>query len=953
MPVGFSPALKLFPNHVAMHPLGNRTPLPARGRYGTMGARSYAVSAEHSAMGQEHREMATPLLTTKLYIPPVRREWVPRPRLLARLNDGLDHKLTLISTPAGFGKTTLLSGWTRQSAFPVAWVSLDEGDNDPARFWAYVIAAVKKIHKGIGDSALAALQSPQLPQMEGLLNGLLNEIAQVSDPTVLVLDDFHVIADGAIHEGLTFLLDNVPPQMHLILSSRADPPWPLARLRARREMIELRTIDLRFTDDEAASFLNEAMKLDLSPGDIAALEERTEGWIVGLQMASLAMQAQLSTRGRREVSGFIKAFSGSHRFILDYLVEEVLDQQSPDVQEFLLKTSILERMTAPLCDAVTASDDSQTILAQLDQANLFVVPLDDERCWYRYHQLFADLLRSRLQQTQPDGIPALHRRASEWHESSGQIVEAVGHALLAGDVEWIERLIAGNALAVIYHGELATVARWLDALPEEVMRSRPRLGVAQAWVLAYAGQIDGIEALLGDAERALVGPGEHTEAPRLSPAEGRQIAGHIAAIRAYVAALRDDWSRATELAREALDLLPEEDLTVRGWTAALLGDVLRSQADFAAAAQAFAEAIALSRAAGNSYLEVDVLWEQALLHLAQGQLRNAMGTCEEALQVADQSTRQGGRQLPVTGYIYTLMSEVLCEWNDLETALRYGQEGLELCQRWGQADALTHGYYRLARVLHAAGKTDDALHAVQEARRMARGLGASYVITAGAHEARIRLAQGDVTAAARWVQESGLGVDDELRLETCIGHLALAKILLAQGRLDEALVLLVRLLRMVEAAGAMTPAIGILVLQALVLQAQGEGEQALVALERALTLAEPEGYVRVFIGEGAPMGKLLRQAAARGIKLDYVAKLLATLEGETDRQGITELIEPLTNREMEVLRLLATPLSTSEIAQELYVSVHTARSHIKSIYRKLEVHKRMEAIQRAKELELL
>jgi LuxR family maltose regulon positive regulatory protein len=903
-------------------------------------------------MRQEHREMATPLLTTKLYIPPVRPEWVPRPRLLARLNGGLHRKLTLISAPAGFGKTTVLREWAQQSACPVAWVSLDTGDNDPARFWAYVIAAVQTIHKGIGDSALGGLQSPRLPSIEGLLTGLLNEIAQVSDPTVLVLDDFHVIADRAVHDGLTFMLHNLPPQMHLILSSRADPPWPLGRLRARREMTELRTADLRFTDDEAASFLNEAMKLGLSPEDIAALEERTEGWIVGLQMASLAMQARLSTRGYTDVSGFIKAFSGSHRFILDYLVEEVLDQQPREVQEFLLKSSILKRMTAPLCNAVTGRDDSQTILAHLEGANLFLIPLDDERRWYRYHQLFADLLRSRLQQIQPDGIPALHRRASEWYERGGQIVEAVGHALLAGDIEWIERLVAGNALAVIYHGELATVARWLDALPDELMRSRSQLCVAQAWALAYAGQLDRIEPLLGDAERALASPGEHTEAPLLSTAEEQQIAGHIAAVRAYVAALGDDWPHAAELAREALDRLPEEDLTVRGWTAALLGDVLRSQGDFPGAAQAFAEATAISRAAGDSHLEVDVLWEQALLHLAQGQLHNAMGTCEEALQIANEYTRQGGRQLPVTGYIYTLMSEVLCEWNDLETALRYGQEGLELCQRWGQADALTHGYYRLARVLHAAGKTDDALHTVQEARRMARGLGASYVITAGAHEARIRLAQGDVTAAARWVQESGLRVDDELRLETCIGHLALAKILLAQGRLDEALGLLVRLLRMVEAIGAMTPAIGILVLQALVLQAQGEGEQALAALDRALTLAEPEGYVRVFVGEGAPMRKLLRQAAARGIKLDYVAKLLAALEEETDQRGTTDLIEPLTDREMEVLQLLTTPLSTQEIAQELFISVHTARSHIKSIYRKLDVHTRMEAIQRAKELNL-
>ncbi len=890
--------------------------------------------------------MAIPLLTTKLYIPPVRPDHLPRPRLIERLDEGLDRKLTLVSAPAGFGKTTLLSEWARQSAFPVAWVSLDAGDNDVARFWSYLIVALQKIHTGIGGSVLAALRSPQPPSIVELLTGLINEIAQVPAPFVLVLDDFYVITSQAVHGGITFLLDRLPPQMHVILSSREDPPWPLARLRAGREMTELRGRDLRFTTEEAASFLNEVIRLDLSPEDVAALEERTEGWIVGLQMAVLSM------RGQKDVSGFIKAFSGSHRFILDYLVEEVLDQQPRDVQEFLLQTSILERMTAPLCNAVTGADDSPTILAQLEQANLFLVPLDDERRWYRYHHLFADLLRNRLEQVQPSRVSTLHRRASEWYESIGQIVEAVGHAFLAGDVDWLGRLVAENALAAIYQGELATVAGWLDALPDELMRLQPRLCVAHAWVLAYAGQVDGIEAHLQDAEKALAGPGGHAEAPGLSTAEGQQIAGHIAAIRAYVAALKGDWSHAAQLAREALDRLPETDLSVRGWTAAVLGCALRSQGSFAAATQAFAEAIAISRAAGDSYLEVDVLWEQAVLQYGQGKLQSVMSTCEEALQIANQYTRRGGWPLPVTGYTYTLMSDVLCEWNDLEAALRYGRKGIELCRQWGQADALTQGYFRLAKVLHAAGETDRALDAIQEAKQVARGLGASYVVAVGAHEVRIRLAQGNVAAAAHSMQESGLGIHSELEMEYCIGYLALARILVAQGRLDETLELLLRLLEMVEAAGAMRPAIELLILQALVLQAQGEGDQALAALERALSLAEPEGYVRVFIGEGPPMGELLRQAAVRGIQLDYVSRLLAALEGERYKRGMTESIEPLSEREMEVLRLLTTPLSAPEIASELFVSVHTVRSHIRSIYRKLDVHKRMEAIERAKELAL-
>jgi LuxR family maltose regulon positive regulatory protein len=897
--------------------------------------------------------MATSLLITKLYVPLVRSDRVPRPRLLERLNEGLQRKLTLLSAPAGFGKTTLLSEWTRQSAFPVAWVSLDIRDNDPARFWAYVIAALQTIHEGIGAAALVMLQSSRPPPIEPLLTGLINEIAQVPGPFALVLDDLHVIDNHLVHDALTFLLDNLPPQMHLFLSGRAAPPWPLARLRARREMTELHASDLRFTSEEAASFLNGVMKLGLSPEDAAALEDQTEGWIVGLQMAALSMA------GRKDGSRFIKAFGGGHRFILDFLVQEVLDRQSADVQEFLLDTSILERMTAPLCDAVTDRDDSQTMLLQLEQANLFLIPLDDERRWYRYHHLFADLLRHRLEQDRPDLVPTLQHRASEWYESKGQIVEAVGHALVAGDVDWIERLVAGNALAVIYHGELVTVAGWLDALPDVVMRSRPRLCVAHAWTLAYAGQLDGIEPLLQDAEKALAGSDTHSAPPVLGAAEGKQIAGHIAAIRAYAAGLKGELTRAVELAREALHHLPEADLAVRGWTELVLGCVLRSQGDLIAAARAFAEALAISRAVGDCHLKVDVLWEQAMLQLWQGQLHNVMSTCDEALQIAHQYTRTGGQPLPVTGYTHVLMSNVLCEWNDLEAALRLAREGLELCKHWGQADALVQGCFYLARALCAVGETDGALDVIQQAKQVARGLGRWYAVTAGAHEARIRLAQGNMVAAARWVQESGLGVHDELNIEYFIGYLTLARILMAQGRLEETLGLLVRLFEMIEAAGAMGAAIRILVLQALMLQAQGKGDQALAALERALSLAEPEDYVRVFVDEGTPMGALLRRAAAQGIRLDYVSKLLAALESEsaderrTSRLASLSLVKPLSERELEVLRLLTTPLSGTGIAQELVVSVNTARSHIKKIYGKLDVHTRTDAVRRAEKLGLL
>jgi LuxR family maltose regulon positive regulatory protein len=607
------------------------------------------------------------------------------------------------------------------------------------------------------------------------------------------------------------------------------------------------------------------------------------------------------------------------------------------------------------------------MLERLDAANLFIVPLDDERRWYRYHHLFADLLRHRLAHAWPERVPTLHRRASEWYESKGQFVEAVGHALMTGDVEWIERLVAGNALAVIYHGELATVASWFDTLPTEVMRSRPRLCVARAWALAYSGQLDAIEALLRDAERALAGSDARAATPVLSMAEEQHVAGHIAAIRAYVAGLRGDVSRAAALARGALERLPEADPAVRGWTLLLLGCVLRSQGDLPAAAQAFAEAIAISRATGDSHLGIDVLREQAVLQLAQGQLHKAMSTCEEALRIAGRYSRRGGRQLPVTGYTYALMSGVLREWNDLAAALRYAREGLELCKQWGQADALLLCYVPLTRALHAGGETGSALAAIQEARQVAGRLGPWYAATAGALEARMRLMQGDVAAASRWAQESGLGADDELSIDYQVSYLTLARVLMAQRRPDEALGLLARLLKMVEGVGATGPAIGILVLQALVLQAQGKREHALAALERALSLAEPEGYVRAFVDEGAPMGDLLaaalsaqraRRGAAAQRMADYVGRLLAALAAETSAERRVSrpssvLVEPLSAREMEVLRLLSGGLSNRQIAAELSLAVGTVKKHTANLYGKLNVHNRTHAVARARELGLL
>jgi len=894
--------------------------------------------------------VSTPLLQTKLYIPHSQPNLISRPRLIKHLEDGLSRKLTLVSSPAGFGKTTLLSEWIHKCGQPVAWITLDQGDNDPSRFLKYFItAALQKNEAEIGEEIFSALQSSQPPKSDILLTGLLNEITEMTQPIVIVLDDYHVITEPTIQEMLTFILENQPPQMHLVISSRADPPWPLARLRVHGELAEIRTRDLRFTTDEAATFLNNVMGLKLSPQEVASLEGLTEGWIAGLQMAAISM------RGRKDVSGFIESFSGSHRFILDYLVEEVLDQQSLTIQDFLLKTSILESLSGPLCDAVADREDSQIILTQLEQANLFLIPLDDERCWYRYHHLFADLLRIRLEHTQPEHTPTLHRRASEWFEQNGLIAEAVNHSLVANDFERVVRLFAGNTLAMIYHGESRTLVSWLEALPDEVVRSQPWFSIAHAWTLAYAGEFDAIETLLKETEKVLVGFDELV----LSEVEYQRIVGHIAIIRSYTAARRGDSSRAAKQACKALQHLPADDLMERGYILTLLGAVLRTSGDFNAATEASTKAIAISQATGDSQLSAVVLCDQAALHYSQGQLHKAAAICRDAEQISDKYAGQSGRPLPVMGYAYIRLSAVLREWNDLETATGYAREGLELCKQWGQADFLVYSYIEVAKVLQAIGDMDGALDAIQTGKRIASNVSPWPGFHVAAQQARLWLVQGKLEDVTRWVQVSGLRNDDSLSFQYLFRYIVLARVLIAQGVFDEAAGLLSRLLEVAETARAMGCMIEILILQALALQAQGKIDHALTSLERALVFAEPEGYVRTFIDEGSSMGKLLQQTTAPGVAVGYVGKLLTALKKETKSkrqlgEGFSaSIVEPLSERELEVLRLLKTHLSSTGIAEELTISANTVRTHIKNIYSKLNVHNRQDALQRAQELELI
>jgi LuxR family maltose regulon positive regulatory protein len=915
----------------------------------------------------------TQILATKLYIPRPRSNLVSRPRLIQQLNQGRDRKLTLLSAPAGFGKTTLLGDWVQSLDCPVAWISLDRGDNNPLRFLTYLAAALQTGDATIGRVALAMLQSSRPPSIEAVLTTLINEIAECSRPHILILDDYHLIDAKSVHEALNLLLDHSPPQLQLVISSRSDPPLRLSRLRGRNQLMELRTTDLRFRPNETTAFLNQAMGLALSAKDITALDARTEGWAVGLQMAALSIQSPFSAgeHDAERAANLVATFSGDHRYILDYFTDEVLLQQSGDIQSFLLQTAILGRLSGPLCDTVTRRNDGQEVLERLDTANLFIVPLDNERRWYRYHHLFADLLRKQLGRTQPELVPALHRLASQWYEENGLISEAVDHLLAAEDIEGAARVVEGNALAMMDHGKLVTLAGWLDDLPELAVRSRPMLCVAKAWPMAYAGQREAAELPLQDAEKALAGldDGEKTDAER------QRIKGHILAIRSSVLGIQGELSRAAELARRALQHLPDDDLMARGFAAHQLGFMLRMNGDLSAAERAFAQAIDISQAAGHSHVVMLVLCELATLLILRGKLHSGLGTCRDVIAQARAYEKERGQRLPVAGHAFIRMSTILREWNDLDAAERCARDGLAWCTQWGQADGLLEGHIHLSRVLQARGDWDGAHSAIQEATLVARHVSPWFESYTAARQARLWLIQGNMQAATRWAQTNDLRPDDGVSFQYAFDYLVLARLLIIQGRgqdggaIDTALDLIMALLNLAETAGANSYVIEALILQALAFQAQGNDERALSPLERALGLAEPEGFVRIFVEEGAPMGRLLRMAIAQGIALNHAGRLLKVLESETKEpqargptgssslpspdDPFSYLAEPLTERECQVLRLISAGLSNQEIAQELYVSINTIKTHTRNAYSKLNVRNRTQAVNRAKELGIL
>ncbi len=860
------------------------------------------------------------LLSSKLCVPPLRSQIVLRPRLTDKLESGGNNKLTLVSAPAGYGKTTLVTEWLDQGKYLVTWLSLDEGDNDPRRFFVYLIAALQQVNQGIGKAVQAMLVSPQPPPDEVVIGTLVNEIAAVPEPFILVLDDYHVIHTPPIHKQIASLIEHQPSQMHLVLITREDPLLPLSRLRARGQMLEIRQAGLRFTADETADFLKRVMGLALGKDEIAALERRTEGWIAGLQLAALSMQ------GRDDLQGFIQAFTGSSRFILDFLIEEVYQCQSPEVKEFLLKTSILDRLSGSLCNAVMDIRDGQETLEALEQANLFIVPLDQKREWYRYHRLFAELLRDRLQLSFPGEINQLQQQASTWFEAQGYTTEAIQHALAAKDWERAARLIGQAANGLLKRGELVTLIGWFEKVPEGIIRSQPDLWMSYTWALLLSGRLDEAEDLLLQLEE--IGD----SAPLLL--------GQVTAAQAYAARARGDNRRVIEKSEQALGLLPEDDIAARGLLSLNLGMVYWSEGQLREAVPALNEAQSLAVLAENHYAGLTAQIYLARTLAVQGALQQAEERLGEIIRA--------GENIPVTIMAYYYLGNIYYEWNDLRKAWEYLEEGLDKSRYSWNVELQIPGHILKAFLLLAGGNTLGALAEAETLYAVSGEFGAVPLARSMACFAQIALAMGDQATARGWIEQMPENVDAHSFY--CFLGLTRIRLLLAEGRKFEAKKELSACYERAREAGWGYAFITTLTLRALAAERE---ESALGFLTEALHLAQPEGFIRTFADAGPSLVPLLHEAARRGVMPGYVGQILEACDDRHKQPATVPLVEPLSERELEVLRLVSAGLSNREIAEKLVISKGTAKSHVHNICGKLGVRNRTEAASRAKVLGLV
>ena len=907
------------------------------------------------------------LLATKLHVPGPGQGLVPRPRLAERLNEELSRGLTLVCAPAGYGKTVLLAEWARSGQHPAAWLSLDTGDNEPARFWRHAVAALDRACPGIGGRVSPLLGPPAPPSFGGVVTALVNAVdaGASAGEMLLILDDYHLIASQSVHASLGFLLEHRPPRLHLVLASRSDPPLALARLRARGQLTELRAAELRFTAGEAGALLQQ---IAADPGGalpdvaVAALAARTEGWAAGLQLAALSL------RGQPDPAGFVAAFTGSHRYVLDYLAEEVLERQGEQVRTFLLETSVLERLSGPLCDAVTGRTGSQELLEQVERDGLFLVPLDEVRGWWRYHHLFADLLRARLQGERPGRAADLHHNAAAWYEEHGLVDDAIRHAVAAGEMSWAARLIEQH-FDMVYnvHGEGATIQRWLSALPDDLVRSRPRLLLAQALMAATTGHVEVVQRLLDAAERASEGSAETPFEPSIGRAGSLlvNVPALIALQRSYLGQLCDDAEATARFASQALAVCTEGESTLGSIAQGLLGDAEWLRGRLAEAERSFVPSIAARRAVGLLTWSAWKSYELGQVQRAQGRLDAAALTFQQELENA---AEHGRPPLPAAGLAYAGLADVAYQRNELDTALRHAREGIALGRQFVYTTPMAACLATLAWIRQASGDPAGAREAIGEAIRAAPGPPGLFN-PVPASWARLLLAQGDIAAAAHWAEETGLTPDDEPDYPREGGHLILARVLLAQGLPAQALALLKRL----HAAAAAQDRTGSLIelgaLLALALAASSEETAAVAELAGTLVLASSQGYVRVFADEGPPMAALLSRlvaaqraedTAARRVPLGYLARLQRSFDTGHEMPGsrpgapaLPGIVEPLTSREQEVLGMLAAGRTNQAIAAELVVALDTVKKHVSHVLAKLGAANRSEAVARARQLGLL
>ena len=875
--------------------------------------------------------METSLLATKLFVPAARHGLVPRPRLMDLLPAVLCPGLVLVSAPAGFGKTTLLAEWTRQNepTVPTAWISLDEGDNDPVRFWDYFIAALRTLRPTAGETASAMLHSPQPYSTESVLTALINDITAVAEDFAIVLDDYHFVKSGPIHAGITFLLDHLPPKMHLIIATRADPPLPLARFRGRGTMLEIGADDLRFTLEEATALLTELQKAELAAADVGALNARTEGWAVGLMMAALSMGKH------KDIPGFIASFTGSHRHVMDYLIEEVLRQQPPSIQDFLLKTSVLERLTAPLCNSLTGHSSSQEMLTRLESSlGGFLVPLDELRQWYRYHHLFAELLRHQLGLTSgAEQVNQLRQMASQWYEANGFPDDAIRHALAARDWPRAMRLLYDPDEKRIKIGETVTLLNWLKAVPEEVLRTHRQLYCQFAQVLINAGDLEAAEAVLNYLRQS---------------EDDDDLRGEIAVLEASIASSRREYQRTLELSRKALSLLAPDNLRARSVAAYTLGQIIWDKGFFEEAEPLLTEAFNSARQSGYLQIAGQAVNFLSNIKWHRGNLHEAAEMLEQAIGLAEQSPAFVAPRLSLSSYYY--------EWNDLDKAAHHQQRLIDLCKINGSLAGMVQGYFFLAHTRLAQGEVTGAKIAMDKADQLVvnPGVPQSSVARHAAYRFMFALKQDDSAAILEWGNRV---LEYANHMPPFLWHIQ-QRVLIARGEKAIAAQQLEALYERTTQAGMEGTSVRVIIGQAL---ASATSAEALTFLAKALTKGQPEGHIRTFVDEGRLLAPLLRMAISRRITPEYAGKLLGIIKDEERWRGAKEddgtVVPPpselVSKRELEVLRLVAEGLSNRQIADRLSVGLSTAKTHVHRLFEKLNAKDRLQVVNRARELKLI